>query len=137
MNELEELLQSLPGYALLTTGMKNNALQASRIPDSQGRWPAEDGYVATYDAYYAAITLVAFLQAQPIVTQAGSEGTSVSVQAPDWGALLRYYRSMSSIMGASGNDVLQRVTIPDPPHVVKQPMNQPGRFNGDINTDTN
>lgn len=134
-NSLDELLNTLPGFDALTTAMKSSALAGALIPDAWGMWPGEQGYVATYDNYFAALNLIAFLQAQPLVTNTSSEGTSVTVAPPDWAALRSYYRSMSQIIQTTGQDVLTRVEIPDLPHVV--PTNMSGRRShyGDIDTD--
>ena len=134
MNELNDLLKSLPNYALLTTEMKNSALAGSRIPDSEGRWPGDTGYVNTHDVYYAAILLIPFLKAQQVVTSAGSEGTTISATPPDWDSLLAFYRSLSPIINSSGNDVLQIVPIPGGPHVVPTNMRSGGSYYGDVNT---
>lgn len=133
--KLNELLEALPGYSVLTDTMKTTALTGARIPDSAGRWPADPSYEPTYDIYFAALSLMPFLQAQPVVTSAGSEGTSVSVSVPDWDALRAFYRGLSPIINASGNDVLQLVPIPDPPHVRRVPMNDRGGYYGDVDTD--
>ena len=135
MDELNALLQNLPGYALLTETQKQGALNGARVPDSFGIWPGEEGYEVTYDAYFAALTLIGFLMAQPIVRSTSSEGTSISVDAPDWRALASYYRSQSIICNATGNGVLQRVKIPDVPHV--RPTHMEGVFYGygDVDTD--
>lgn len=135
MDELNDLLKSLPGYSLLTEGMKAAALSGSLIPDFNDVWPGQVGYITTYDVYFAAINLVGFLRAQPLVTSTSSEGTSVSVSAPDWEALLQYYRSQSHIMQATGQTVLTRVQIPDLPYVVRTDMRGRGRYYGDIDTD--
>ena len=133
--DLDTLLEGLPGYAAITDGMKVTALAGALIPDSSGVWPGQTGYVATYDVYFAAITLVGFLKAQPVVRTTSSEGTSISVDAPDWGSLLAYYRSMSPIIQASGSDVIQRVDIPEGPHVVRTDMTGRGSSDGNIDTD--
>lgn len=134
IDELNALLSSLPGYALLTDPMKNAALAGAVVPDADGVWPGEDGYVTTYDVYFAAISLVGFLQAQPVIRQTSSEGTSLAVDAPDWSGLLAWYRSMSPICGAVGNQLLTIVPIPGGPHVRRTDMS--GRDNsGDVDTD--
>lgn len=137
MDELNALLESLPGYSLLTVSMKQTALDGARVPDSFLIWPGEDGYEPTYDVYFAAIRLIGFLQAQPVVRQTSSEGTSIAVDAPSWGALLAYYQSMSQIFGLHGNGVLNRVSIPDVPHVRKVNMSYGGEYYGDVDTDVN
>ncbi|AVO24400.1 hypothetical protein PBI_ADLER_9 [Microbacterium phage AlexAdler] len=135
MDELNALLQNLPGYALLTETMKQAALNGAQVPDSFGIWPGEEGYEPTYDVYFAALTLLGYLMAQPVVRQTSSEGTSVAVDAPDWSALAAYYRSQSVICNATGNGVLQRVTIPDVAHVRRTPMEGYGHGYGDVDTD--
>lgn len=135
MDELNSLLVSLPGYGLLTPDMKQRALNGALIPDSAGVWPGDDDYVLTYDPYYAAISLIGFLQAQPVVRQSSSEGTSVAVDAPNWGGLLAWYRSMSTICQAQGSDILTLVPIPDVPHVLPTDMSGRGDGYGDVDTD--
>lgn len=135
MDELDALLMNLPGYGLLTVTMKENALNGARIPDSFGIWPGQEGYEPTYDVYFAAINLLGFLMAQPVVRQTSSEGTSVAVDAPNWGALAAYYRSQSIICNVQGNGVLSRVTIPDVPHVRRTDMQYGGDDNADVDTD--
>lgn len=134
LTDLDELLAPLPGFSLLTPSMKQKALDMSLVPDAAGVWPGQDDYVATYDVYWAAISLIGFLQAQPVVRQTSSEGTSVAVDAPSWDGILMYYREASQIAGATGNDVLQIVPIPGGPHVVRTDMS--GRWNGYDNVDT-
>lgn len=135
MDDLNALLISLPGYGLLTPNMKQNALNGALMPDSAGVWPGEQNYVITYDEYFAAISLVGFLQAQPVVRQASSEGTSTAVDAPQWGNLLAWYRSMSPICKAQGSTLLTSIPIPGGPHVL--PTDMSGRWdgNGDVDTD--
>ncbi|QXO14480.1 hypothetical protein SEA_JENOS_11 [Microbacterium phage Jenos] len=135
MDELNALLQNLPGFGALTETQKQNALTGARVPDSFGLWPGEEGYEATYDVYFAALTLLGFMQAQPVVRSTSSEGTSISVDAPNWGALATYFRSQSVICNATGNGILQRVTIPDVPHVRRVPMEQEGGYHNDVDTD--
>jgi hypothetical protein len=136
IDELNSLLAPLPGYALLTDGMKNNALAGALVPDSFGVWPGEEGYEATYDVYWAAINLIGYLRAQPVVRQTSSEGTSVAVDAPDWNSLLMYFRSVSRIVAATGGSILTLVEIPDVPHVKRVPMNYGGDQHADVDTDT-
>lgn len=135
IDDLNELLQPLPGYAILTDSMKNAALAISLVPDAAGVWPGQPGYVNTYDVYWAAISLVGYLQAQPVVRQSSSEGTSVSVDAPNWAGIISFYKSQSAIMQATGNSVLTVVPIPGGPHVV--PTDMSGRCDdyGDVDTD--
>lgn len=135
MDELNALLSNLPGYDLITSAMKLRALESARVPDSEGRWPNESGYVPSYDVYFAALSLVSFLKAQPVLRSSSSEGTSVSVDAPDWAALVTYYRTQSPIIGTQGNSVLQEVAIPGRPHVYKTDMSGRGGYYGDIDTD--
>lgn len=133
--KLNELLGPLPGYKLLTDNMKTVAMSGALIPDSAGVWPGQPDYAPTYDVYFAALKLLPFLQAQPVVTSSSSEGTSVSAKPTDWSAVIAFYRSGSSILQATGNSLLQMVPIPDPPHVKRVPMNDRGGRYGDIDTD--
>lgn len=135
IDDLNALLISLPGYGLLTNTMKQNALNGAQLPDSAGVWPGQPDYVPTYDVYFAAMSLIGFLQAQPVVRQASSEGTSTAVDAPSWGGLLAWYRSMSPICNSTGPGVIGFVEIPDGPHVVRTDMD--GRWDGygDVDTD--
>lgn len=126
LDELNSLLASLPGYALLTTTMKQGALDGSLYPDSFGVWPGEEGYEATYDVYFAALRLLPFLMAQPVLRSTSSEGTSASVDAPNWHSLATYLTSQSPILSASSSDVLRAVAIPDHPHVKRVPMEVEG-----------
>ncbi|AVR56274.1 hypothetical protein PBI_ETNA_9 [Microbacterium phage Etna] len=135
MDELNALLQNLPGFTLLTETQKQAALTGAQVPDSFGIWPGEEGYEVTYDVYFAALTLLGFLMAQPVVRQTSSEGTSIAVDAPDWRALATYYRSQSVICNATGNGILQRVTIPDVPHVRRTDMRGDAHGYGDVDTD--
>lgn len=132
---LDALLQNLPGFDLIGAQQKADALANARIPDSNGVWPGQPGYINSYDIYYAALQLVGFLQAQPVVRQSSSEGTSVAVDAPSWDGLLAYYRSMSPICQASGTSALGVIQIPDGPHVRRTDMS--GRYDdyGDVDTD--
>jgi hypothetical protein len=122
IDDLNALLVNLPNFSLITDGMKTTALSGALIPDAAHVWPGEAGYVTTYDVYFAAMGLIGFLQAQPVVRQSSSEGTSVAVDAPNWGGLLAYYRGMSQIAQATGNGVLTKVLIPDGPHVRRTDM---------------
>ena len=136
-SKLNELLSPLPGYEMLTDSMKTIAMESAQIPDGDGVWPGQPEYVPTYDIYFAALKLLPFLQAQPMVTSAGSEGTSVSVKPADWDAIIAFYRGSSPIIQATGNDVLRAVPIPDPPHVRKVNMQDRGGYYGDVDTDLN
>lgn len=138
LDDLTALVVSLPNSALLTTGMKQTALDGALIPDSLGVWPGNTGYTPTYDVYYAAISLIGFLQAQPVVRQSSSEGTSVAVDAPNWSGLLAWYRTMSPVSQVQGNGVLQRVLIPDAAHVRRTNMTyMTGGANVNVDTDLN
>ena len=133
---LDSLLASLPGFALLTSSMKLGALNSALIPDSLGVWPGQPNYVTTYDVYFAAISLIGFLQAQPVIRQSSSEGTSVSVDAPNWSGLVSWYRSMSQIAQLSGQTVLGVITIPEVPHVIHTDMRgRSGDTNDNVDTD--
>lgn len=134
MEELEALLQNLPGYALLSEAMKQAALDGALVPDADGVWPGEDGYVPTYDVYFAALNLLGYLQAQPVVRQSSSEGTSVAVDGPNWAGLANYFKSMSPIVQATNSSILQKVLIPEGPHVRHVDMST--REHGYDNVDT-
>lgn len=134
MDDLNGLLAPLPGYAVLTNEMKQRALNLALIPDADGVWPGQPDYVTTYDVYWAAILLAGYMMAQPFIKQASSEGTSTTVDAPNWGGLFTFFRSQSVIFAAQ-NDVLQIVPIPDGPHVVPTDMSGRGDHYGDIDTD--
>lgn len=137
VDDLNALMSNLPGYALLSDSMKQAALDGALIPDAQGVWPGQPDYVPTHDMYYAAIRLTGFLMAQPVVRSSSSEGTSVSVDAPDWQGLLAWYRSMSHIAAVNGNDVLRIVPVPGGSHVTKTDMSGRGTHYGDVDTDLN
>jgi len=135
IDDLSALLVSLPNYSLLNDLMKNNALAGALIPDVNSVWPGETDYVPTYDIYFAAISLIGFLQAQPVVRQSSSEGTSVAVDAPNWSGLLAWYRSMSPICRATGGSLLSVLTIPGGPHVVRTDMREAGDDYDNVDTD--
>lgn len=136
MDDLNGLLAPLPGYDLLTSAMKQAALNASLVPDPSGVWPGQPNYVATYDVYWAAISLVGYLRAQPVIRQSSSEGTSVAVDAPDWTGLLAFFRAASLIAAAQGYNVLTPIPIPDGPHVVRTDMSGYGGDSyDDVDTD--
>lgn len=141
IDDLNDLLAGLPNFTSLTQSMKDRALEGARIPDASGVWPGQEGYVNTYDVYFAAFTLLGFLQAQPVVKQASSEGTAVTVDPPNWGALMGYYRSLSPILSRTNGEVLREVPIPGGPHVRRQDMSgydSTGRkepYYGDVDTD--
>ena len=135
MSTLDELLGSLPGYSVLTDVMKETALAGALIPDAQGVWPGAEGYTPTPDYFFAAANLLTFLQAQPLLTSTSSEGTSVTVTAPNWNAIRQYYLSQSPIIRAAGYGVMTRMEIPDMSHTL--PVSMDGRRDsyGDIDTD--
>ena len=135
MEDLDALLAPLPGFSLLTTGMKQKALDVSLVPDSFNVWPGQDGYETTYDVYWAALQLLGYLEAQPVVRQSSSEGTSVAVDAPNWAGLRAYYRGASQVAGATGGDGLGVLLIPGGPHVVRTDMSGVGGDYGDVDTD--
>lgn len=130
METLNSLLDSLPNSALVSDKMRLDALEASIIPDSEGRLPGSEDYAPTYDPYYAAYRLIPFLQAQSVVTATSSEGTSVTATPPDWSGLIAYYRSMSHILGLQ-DDVIHVIPIPDDSHVKRTDMSG-GYYGNDI-----
>lgn len=136
IDDLNGLLAPLPGYAVLTPAMKQNALNMALIPDAAGVWPGNPGYFTTYDVYWAAVSLVGYMMAQPFVKQAASEGTSTTVDAPNWSGILAYFRSQSVIAQATAaGPILTEIPIPGGPHVVRTDMS--GRWDGygDVDTD--
>lgn len=133
IDDLNALLSPLPGSEKITPLMKTSALAQALIPDAAGVWPGRTGYVSTYDVYFAATTLIPFLQAQPFVRQVSSEGTSVATDAPSWGALLQSFASLSPILSRQ-SAVLTAIPIPMESHVVKLNM-EGGDSYGDIDTD--
>lgn len=136
IDDLNGLLSSLPGYDLLTDPMKQAALDQSLIPDGAGVWPTKPGYQTTYDIYWAATKLISFLQAQPVVRQTSSEGTSIAVDAPNWTGLIAYFNSMSRIAQATQGDLIVEVAIPGMERFVKR-TDMSGRWDGygDVDTD--
>ena len=135
MDELNALLAPLPGYSTLTVEMKQRALDGAQVPDAFGIWPGQAGYEVTYDVYFAALSLLPYLMALPVVRQTSSEGTSVAVDAPDWGALAAYFRGASPICATSGNGVITKVLIPEGPHVVPVDMSESWEGFEDVDTD--
>lgn len=133
--DLNKVIETLPGYNMLTDSMKTMALNGAMVPDVEGRWPGQDNYEPTYDVYFAALALVPFLQAQPAVTHAGSEGTSVTATPMDWGAIKAFYQGLSPIISGTGSDVLTSVPIPGASHVRRVAMNDRGGYYGDVDTD--
>lgn len=135
LEDLTALLANLPNASLITDKMKQDALAGALIPDSFNVWPGQPGYEATSDPYFAAIGLIGFLQAQPVVRQSSSEGTSVAVDAPNWAGLTLYYQSMSRVSQATSNDVLGVVVIPGGSHVRRTDMKHGGGSYDDVDTD--
>ena len=135
LDDLTELMASLPNAAQLTSKMKNDALAGSLIPDSNNVWPGNVGYILTYDVYFAAIGLVGFLQVQPVVRQSSSEGTSVAVDAPNWSGLIAWYQTMSPISQATSTGALGVITIPGGPHVYRTNMRDARFGNDNVDTD--
>lgn len=136
LEDITALVANLPGAALISSKQYGDALAGALMPDAAGVWPGNPGYVETHDIYFAAIALIGFLQAQPVVRQSSSEGTSVAVDAPNWAGLLAYYRGASPICGAMGTGVLVPVRIPDGPHVYHTDMTGfGGDDSGNIDTD--
>ena len=135
MDALEQLLEGLPNADKISSEQKMAVLNQSLIPDITGTYPGNPGYVATYDTYYAAYLLLAFLEAQPMVTSASSEGTSVTSTPPDWSALRGFYKSMSPVLSATG-DVLQVIPIPYVPYTTRTDMSGRNDHYGDVNTES-
>jgi hypothetical protein len=135
VDDLTDLLAKLPGASLITPKMKQDALSGALVPDGLGVWPGQPGYMATYDVYWAAIGLVGFLAAQPVVKQSASEGTSITVEVPNWGGLTAWFSSMSRIAGAASTPLLQAVPIPEGRHVHRTDMSGRGDDYGNVDTD--
>lgn len=76
-------------------------LDASLIPDPEGLWPGQPGYITTYDLQWAAAEAMMLRSVRAAssetVTKVASEGSSFDVQAPNWGALAHHYRMRSQI----------------------------------------
>lgn len=139
LDDLTGLLANLPNADMLSEKQKQDALAGALVPDGLGVWPGKPGYQETFDIYWAALSLLGFLAAQPIVTASASEGTSVTVSAPSWGGLAAYYRNLSPIARASTGAVLRSIPIPATPHVTRVDMSDEdwkGRraSYGDVNT---
>lgn len=134
LEQLKKLVWNLPGRGLIDDIQYQLALDHALIPDSAGRWPGQAGYTPTHDVAFAAYQLVGFLAAQPQVTTAQSEGTSVTAAPPDWAALLRYLAGLSIIL--SRQDVLQMITLPPDKYLRRTDMSGRGDPNyGDVDTD--
>jgi len=71
------------------------------------------------------------MAAQPQVTTAQSEGTSVSTSAPDWASLRAFYASLSPILAQQQGDYLTPVDVRLLPHAHHRHMG--GEY--DIDTD--
>jgi hypothetical protein len=138
LTDLTALVANLPGASLISQKQYTDALAGALMPDASGVWPGNPGYVETQDIYFAALSLIGFLQAQPVVRQSSSEGTSVAVDAPNWSGLLAYYRGASPICGAMGGDLLRPIYF-DNTHVHRTDMSGLDGFGGrtdDDNVDT-
>lgn len=101
---LEEAIQ--PGTApALPPGAVDAALDMSRVVDAEGRAPVDDGYVDTFNVYYAAALLLEQKAGQAIVSKVArvqsfsSEGSSVTKSAgstaTDFRGLAAYYRGLA------------------------------------------
>lgn len=93
----------------LTEQQVLEALNASRIVDSEDRAPVDPGYVPTWNGYYAAALLLdmkaaqVVLTKQPGVSSFSSEGSSVTrtegATAADFRALAQQYRDLAFSSG--------------------------------------
>lgn len=89
----------------LTGQQVQDALNASRIVDSEDRAPVDPGYVPTWNGYYAAALLLDMKAAQVVLTKQpgvqsfSSEGSSVTrtegATAADFRALAQQYRDLA------------------------------------------
>jgi len=88
-----------PAADLLTPNDIDYALDMSLTWDDEGRAPGEDGYVDTYDPWWAAAEAAGLLamraQAQGGVVEFSSEGSTFKRSEPDFWAMSRYLRSRS------------------------------------------
>lgn len=109
MPTLDDVLALIPGGDVVSQAMRESALAKSLIPDSSGHLPGEQGYTPTHDAFYAALTLLGVVRAQPAVTTASSESTSISTTTPDWPSLEAWLRSQSVI--CRSQDTLTTIPI--------------------------
>ena len=110
MPTLDDVLALIPGGDVVSQAMRESALAKSLIPDSSGHLPGEQGYTPTHDAFYAALTLLGVVRAQPAVTTASSESTSISSTPPDWASLEGWLRSQSAVS-------YTHLTLPTTPYV--------------------
>ena len=105
-NALAELVQARTTQPVLTDDQLDAALAASLVPDTAGIWPGGDGYVQTWDLWWAAaetaVTRSELAAMQPVVKRWSSEGTTVERVAPNWLALARQYRSRSPLGAQTG-----------------------------------
>ena len=97
MPTLHDVLALIPGGDVVSQAMRESALAKSLIPDSSGHLPGERGYTPTHDVFYAALTLLGVVRAQPAVTTASSESTSISATTPNWPFLEGWLCSQSVI----------------------------------------
>ena len=97
MPTLDDVLALIPGGDVVSQAMRESALAKSLIPDSSGHLPGERGYTPTHDVFYAALTLLGVVRAQPAVTTASSESTSISATTPNWPSLEGWLCSQSVI----------------------------------------
>lgn len=89
----------------LTEQQVREALNASRIVDSEDRAPVDPGYVPTWNGYYSAALLLDMKAAQVVLTKQpgvqsfSSEGSSVTrtegATAADFRALAQQYRDLA------------------------------------------
>ena len=89
----------------LTVEQVTEAVNASRVVDTDGRFVGDPGYVPTWNGYYAAALLLDMKAAQAVVTKRArvesftSEGSSVKrsegSSAADFRALAQQYRDLA------------------------------------------
>lgn len=102
METLKALLALIPGSSIITPSMMEKALDDSLIPDKQGRLPGTPGYRFNHDVYYAVYTLIWLIRAQPEVTTASSEGTSITTTPFDWDSFIMFLKANSVILSNQG-----------------------------------
>lgn len=145
LDHLRELLGSVEVAATLTDAQLTGALQGSVMPtivtdpltgNVTVLYPSDVDYTPTYDYHFAAYNLIDLMASQPVVTNASSEGSSITTSAPNWDALRSYYRAGSFILGynASAFDVID---IPTQRRVTRNNMNDMDTYYGNIDPDLN
>lgn len=132
VTEVREILSGITGSDKIPTSMITSSLDQSLVPDRDGNLPGSLGYSDTYDVYYAAYLTSNYLKSVPAVTNASSEGTSVTVTPGDIKGLQDYLASVSPILKHQPY-VLRCVPIPDDRAYSRTDMNRAG--DSDVDSD--